>query len=156
MQQALVSVIGMRTVQHHRDDCYSADCTEYQTYDKIAASGERLNNERRPKRVTVKTNRSEEKDNPKMPNRRVRQCCKDANRKCSVARSSLGCKCAHQPIFFRRTEPVRCLRPIGQIDEHDNAEAKLREILPPKKATAIQQARTIHSGLKARRTAGRR
>jgi hypothetical protein len=75
---ALVSVIGMGTVQHHQDDCYSADSTEYHTNAKVAASGERLNNERRPKRVTVKTNRSEEKDNPKVPNRRVRQRCKDA------------------------------------------------------------------------------
>src|SRR6516164_5768034 len=112
----------MGTVQYHGDDCYSADCTEYHTYAKIAVSGERLNNERRPKRVTVKSNRSAEKDDTQVPNRRVRQCCKDADRKCSVARGPLGRKSAHQPIFFRRTEPVRCLRSVGQINEHDNAQ----------------------------------
>src|SRR4249919_3598739 len=112
----------MGTVQHHGDDCYSADCPKYHTYTKIAASSERLNNERCPKRVTVKTNRSEEKDDSKMPNRRVRKCCKDADRNCSMARSSLARKSAHQPIFFRRTEPVRCLRPIGQKNEHDNTQ----------------------------------
>src|SRR4030095_5430074 len=101
----------MGTVQHHGDDCYSADCTEYHTHAKIAVSGQRLNNERSPKRVTVKTNRSEKKDNPKVPDRRIRQRCKDADRKSSVVRSSLGCKPPHQPIFFFRTEPVRHLRP---------------------------------------------
>src|SRR5215475_5120226 len=107
----------MGTVQYHADDCYSADCTEYHTYSKVAASRERLNNERRPKRVTVKTNRSEEKDNPQVPNRRVRQCCEDADRKGSGTRSLLGRKSADQPILFRRTEPVRCLRPVGKINE---------------------------------------
>src|SRR5439155_22622995 len=95
VQRALVSVIGMGTVQHHRDDCYSADCTEYQTYAKIAASDERLNNKRRPKRVTIKTNRGAEKDNPKVPNRRIRQHSKHTDPKCSVAGRSLGCKPAH-------------------------------------------------------------
>src|SRR4029078_8618076 len=103
----------MRTVQHHSDDCYRANCTKYHTDTKIAASRERLNHEWCPKRVTVKTNRSEEKDNPKVPNRRIRQCCKDADREVSVAMTSLGRKSAHQPVFFRRTEPVRCFRPIG-------------------------------------------
>src|SRR5215472_13374379 len=122
MQRALVSVIRMRTVQRHRDDRYGADCTEQHAYAEIAASDERLNNERRPKRVTVKTNRCAEKDNPKVPNRRVRQRCKDADRKWSVAGSSLRRKFANKPISFCRTEPVRLLRPIGQINKHNNAE----------------------------------
>src|SRR4029077_14167927 len=92
------------------------------TNTKVAASGKRLHHERRPKRVTVETHRSEEKDNPKLPNRPVGQCCKDADRKYSLARSSFGSKSAHQPISFRRVEPVRCLGPVGQINEHDNAE----------------------------------
>src|SRR5437868_15208356 len=89
-------------------------------------------NERRPKRVTVKTNRGEEKDNPKLPSRRVHQCCKDADRKCSVAGTSLGCKSANQPIFFCRTEPVRCLRSVGWIDENDNAEQNRGKSFPQK------------------------
>src|SRR5947208_11662473 len=99
----------MGTVQHHGDDRYSADHAEYQPDAKIAASGERLNNERCPKGVTVKPNGSEEKDKPKMPDRRVRQRCKDTDRTCYVAGSLLGRKSARQPIFLGRAKPIRHL-----------------------------------------------
>src|SRR5262245_27564474 len=90
---------------------------------------DRFDHERCPKRVTVETNRGQEADNPKLPKRRVTQRRKDADRVCCRAGISLDCKCALQPISFRRTQPARCLRPIREVNKHDYAKQNRRHSL---------------------------
>jgi hypothetical protein len=79
MEWPLVATIGMRAVQHHANNRHRANRSEDYAYAEIADRCERFDNQRRPKRVSVETNCSQKKDNPKLPDRRIGQCCQDSN-----------------------------------------------------------------------------
>src|SRR5262249_1207262 len=145
----------MGTVHHHQNDCYSADCTEYHANAKIAASDKRLNNERCPKRITVKPNRSEEKE--ESPNARWSGLLMLQRRRPEVlhcAKFARLQECSPTNLFL--PNEASSLPQVGLSDKRvRQRQAESPGFLPPETATAIQQARTIHSELKARRTVDR-
>ena len=74
MNPSLVSPIGRRAVQQHAKNSYRADGSENQSYAQIIYSKERLNNQRRPKGITIESCCDEKEDNTKQPDGAVGQC----------------------------------------------------------------------------------
>ena len=52
----------MIAIQKHTHDCYGTHSTKYQTYLEVTKSGKRLDNERAPERVTIKSSRDQKED----------------------------------------------------------------------------------------------
>src|SRR4051812_13241147 len=116
MQWPLSGAIRMRTVQQHEKNRDRANPRSDQADAKITRSSERLEDQRRPKRVTIETNRSEEEDDPQPPNRGIEQT--RANRSGIVAGAFVfQFRDDAFPLF--RGKPRRDLRFLCEIEEHD-------------------------------------
>src|SRR5690349_21457661 len=71
MEWPFTGAIRIRAVQQHEKNRDRADHRGNQTDAEITRLSERFDDQRRPKRVTIKTNRSEKKDHTQTPNRGI-------------------------------------------------------------------------------------
>src|SRR5215216_512141 len=106
MYGSFARAIGMITIKKHPKNGYGANSTQHQTYLKVTKSGKRLDNERSPERVSIKSSRDQKEDDPEFPDGGISQRYTDIRSESTGF--SLGCKFFYQPLAFRWTEPACC------------------------------------------------
>ena len=74
VDSSFVRPIGMRAVQQHAKNGYRANASKNQADSQIVDPKERLNDQGRPKGITIKSRRNEKEDDTKQPHRAVGQC----------------------------------------------------------------------------------